>query len=72
MSDPREVRSFGRPAEPAPPQVPPGQLPVQLPVVLVVDEASLRSAAAAISQMVAEAVRAGFASAFAEHDQARE
>lgn len=68
---PREVPSFGRRPEQSdvPVILPPVQMPsVQLPVVLVVDATSLRDASAAITQMVAEAVRAGFAEAMADHD----
>jgi hypothetical protein len=51
--------------------LPPVQMPsVQVPVVLVVDATSLRDASAVITQMVAEAVRAGFAEALSEQEQA--
>ncbi len=71
------VQSFGRrteqPEPDAPVVLPPVQMPpVQLPVVLVVDVTSLRDASAAITRMVAEAVRAGFAEAIADPDGAGE
>ncbi len=65
------VQSFGRrdeqPVPDAPVVLPPVQMPpVQVPVVLIVDATSLRDASAAITRMVADAVRAGFAEAVAD------
>lgn len=69
------VQSFGRRVEPEQPEpvvlLPPVQMPpVQIPVVLIVDAESLRAASAEITRMVADAVRAGFAEAVADHDPA--
>ncbi len=63
------VPSFGRRPEPVEPPagpviLPPVQMPpVQLPVVLVVDVGSLAVASEQIAEMVAAAVREGFARA---------
>jgi hypothetical protein len=63
------IESFGRPDEPAEPApaAPVVQIaPVEVPVILVVDGESMRRASQHITEMVLGAVRAGYATAWAD------
>lgn len=66
--------SFGRRPEPpiddSGPVILPAVImpPVQVPIILIVDQDSLAAAGAQIQEIVAGAVRAGFAAALADQD----
>lgn len=64
------VQSFGRGRETPPEQVPPVMVmpPVQIPAVLTIDAGSMAAVKDQIREMVAAAVREGFAQAVGEYD----